>query len=810
MVQKPKSVTYKVILGYLLLLVMAAFSVWLVYTEISKIARPGQNSEENQKIIRISNTITNLYASEALARTSVLTLADKDFNKYSALIDSINHEINDIKQTVEEGQMAKFDSIQMLLQRKRKSIVEIIIYRTKHKDFNSFSRAIEGVYSTKDSIIDNTKPVRLTKRHQWRSTIEALLTEEQRDSLSKIISIDSFAMAYDKVLVDLSKKDYKAKHILFRQELRLQDENNIISDQLRAILTSVENEFLQNSYATFKQSQSGMRKTIENIAWIGALALFILIIFAWIIIRDLTINQNYRKQLEILNHENEELLRTKSMLMATVTHDLQTPLGSIIGFHDLLKDSETTPKQKQYLSNIKESANYILKLVNDLLDFSRLENNRISIEKTGFNFRNLIENTCKTLEPMASNKGIELNWDISDELNGNYISDPYRIKQVLTNLVSNAIKFTPEGSVEVTAKIEGNNIYISVIDTGIGIARKKHGDVFKEFTQAHSGIEKKFGGTGLGLTISQKILELLDGEILLESEEGQGSIFTVIIPCIPSSNNFNREAIADIKPIESYPAIKNKKILIVDDDNMQLTLMKELLANYPVVLRTEINALSVISLLEEENFDLMLTDIQMPSLDGFELIKSIRGNEHNSIASLPVIALSGKRDLTDKDFTDAGFTGHHPKPIQLEKLLNLISYIFSSQQTTHKQPTIPTAEKFINVETNTLYNLRSLSQFTNNDPTSLRTIVNTFIDSAIDNCESLKDAAFEANEQRLAEIAHKMIPMLKQMEVFSIVELLLPLEDRVIDMEPSELTAYVNRLCSKLETLCLELAKEVN
>lgn len=806
MVQKPKAVKYKVILGYLLLFVMAAFSVWLVYTEIAKIAKPGQSIEDNQKIIKISNTITNLYASEALARTSVLTLADKDFNKYSALIDSIDHEINNIKKTVEDNQLAKFDSIQMLLQRKRKSIVEIIIYRTKHKDFNSFSQAIEGVFSTKDSIVDNTKPVKLTKRHQWRNTIEELLTEAQRDSLSKIISIDSFAMAYEKVLVDLSKKDFKAKHILFRQELRLQDENNIISDQLRAILKSVENEFFQNSYVKFKESQSGMRKTIENIAWIGALALLILIIFAWIIIRDLTINQNHRKQLELLNHENEELLRTKSMLMATVTHDLQTPLGSIIGFHDLIKDSGITPKQKQYLSNIKESANYILKLVNDLLDFSRLENNRISIEKIGFNVRNLIENTCKTLEPMALNKDIELNWDVNEELNGNYISDPYRIKQVLTNLVSNAIKFTPEGSVEVSAKIDGDNIHISVIDTGIGIARKKHGDVFKEFTQAHAGIEKKFGGTGLGLTISQKILELLDGEIKLESEEGQGSIFTVIIPCIPSYNNFDREVInEEITPIELYPTFRGKKILIVDDDNMQLTLMKELLANYPLIIHTELNALSVLSLLEKGNFDLILTDIQMPSLDGFELVKRIRNSTYKHVLNIPVVALSGKRDLTEKDFTEGGFAGHHPKPIHLSKLLSLIAEIFGDDTVINDAKL-----KDTELKESAIFNLRSLSQFTNNDPVSLRTIINTFIDSAIENCEALKEAAIVNDRQRLAETAHKMIPMLKQMEVFSIVELLIPLEDRTIDNNQSELQAYIDIICLRTEALCLELAKAVN
>lgn len=805
MVQKPKAVKYKVIAGYVLLFAMAALSVWLVYTEILKLAGSGQSGKENQKIIQISTTIANLYASEAIGRNAILTESDADFKKYSGLIDNIHLEIDSIKNNVDKRQLPKLDSIQLLIDRKRNSIREIIAY---HKEFprrDTYSKAIEGIHHTKDSIVRKRKPVQITKKYPGQKSIDVILTPRLKESLSKTkVPNDSLAMAYDQVLIRLSKKEKDQENMLLRKEQQLLDENRIISDQLRGILRSVEEDFFQKSYEQIRRAEAGVQKTIEKVAWIGAIGLLVLILFAWFIIRDISINQKHRRQLEILNQENEELLRTKSMLMATVTHDLQTPLGSIIGFHDLIKDSGITGKQKQYLNNIQESANYILKLVNDLLDFSRLENNRISIEKTAFNIKNVIENTCKTLEPMATNKGIELNWDINEELNANYISDPYRIKQVLTNLVSNAIKFTPEGSVEVTGKIEGNNIHISVIDTGIGISKEKHADVFKEFTQAHSGIEKKFGGTGLGLTISKKILELLDGKIVLESEEGQGSIFTIIIPCIASPGNIVVEELPAYRE-EHFSFLKDKKILIVDDDKMQLTLMKELFLNYPANVQTEINAASVIRRLENDSFDLLLTDIQMPSIDGFELVQLIRNNPNSHIATLPVVALSGKRDLTEKDFSSGGFTAHHPKPVQLEQLLQLISGIFNG-------PIIETtvATKESTAEANSLYNLRSLAQFTYNDPESLKTILRTFIDSAKENCEVLKDAVSSRNEQQLAETAHKMIPMLKQMEVYSIVELLEPLEDRNHNMDWSALNNHVEIICKKTELLCDAFTAEIN
>lgn len=799
MPQKPKAIKYKVIAGYFLLFATAVVSVWFVYTEILKIALPGQSGQGNNKIIRISNTIASLYASEAIGRSYILTGSSQDLKRYNQLTDSIDIEINAIKKEVDPSQVQKFDSIQLLLARKKNSITEIIKYRKTYTADNTFTKAITGIYEVRDSVWKNTKPVKLTKPHQWQKVVKVLLTPKQLDSLSKLpVPNDSLAMAFDKVLTGLLVKDNKLRYQLFRKEQKLLDENRIISDQLRVILTDVENEFLQKSYSKIQQSQGALSNTVKTMAWVGAATLFFLIVFASIIIKDLTNSQNYRKQLETLNVENEELLRSKSMLMATVTHDLQTPLGSIIGFYSLIKESGVTVKQNQYLDNIKESANYILKLVNDLLDFSRLENNRITIEKNAFNMKTVIESACRVLEPIATDKNIELNWDVEEELNANFISDPYRIKQILTNLISNAIKFTQEGSVEVIAKIEGFDIVISVLDTGIGIAANKHDAVFKEFTQAHEGIEKKFGGTGLGLTISKKIVELLDGSISLESKEGEGSIFTIKIPCI-AARNFTAPKVPVVQQ-NNYPLLRDKKILVVDDDNVQLMLMKELLQHYPVQVTVEINSSAVQRLLEENHFDIFLTDIQMPVIDGFDLVIMVRNHNDSHIASLPVIALSGKRDLTPADYKARGFTAHHPKPIQLEQLLALISQTFGDANAA-AQSKKPAA-------TGRLYSLNSLSQFTNNDPASLKTIVLTFIESAEENCLRLRNAAAINDQEELSQTAHRMIPMLRQMEVNSIANMLVPIEDGTLN-KTEDIKQYVEDICGRMNVLCESLQREI-
>lgn len=801
--KKAKSLQFKVVIGYFFLIVIAIISVWYIYSEILKIATPKETaSEENKKILMISNVVTNLYASEAVGRAAMLTESKSSIQEYHRLLDSINAEIETIKTDAEENQLAKFDSIQMLLQKKRRSISEILNFRKKYSHENNLDKAITKIYNVKDSLVLNFQPIsRARNNSQIRKFLDNVLNPHQRDSLSILpVSNDSLVLAFEKIISDVVTKENRIKSQLFMREQKLLDENRVISDQLRNVLTSVEKEILQKSYQKINDSKYAISKTTKNIAWIGAAALLLVLLFGLIIIRDLNINQKYRQQLERLNSEKEDLLRSKTMLLATVTHDIQTPLGSVIGFSDLLKNTPVTPKQLQYLDNIRHSSHYILKLVNDLIDFSKLENNKIKIETINFNFKDLIENTCQPLVPNATNKGIQLRWDVPEELDALYISDPYRIKQVLTNLVTNAIKFTQEGSVSVSVSKDADWISIAVTDTGIGIPKNKQKAVFKEFTQAHSGIEKKFGGTGLGLTIAKRIMELLGGSISLESKEHTGSTFTVKIPNVKAADQ-NRHSVSDNQE-KKYDYLENKQLLIVDDDPMQLKLMEEIFANYPVSVTTTTDASKVVALLKQNHFDLVLSDIQMPKMDGFELVEKIK--QDASIRKIPVIALTGKRDLIQEDFIRKGFTSFHPKPIQLDKLLQQLQAIFEGN--TPVEIKYDTAVE----STEKLYDLSSLNQFTQNDKTALNNIIKVFIKSSTENMEALNTAAQNNDWDAVAQLAHRLIPMLKQMEAYAIVDRLIPLEDKTLDLKAADRTVYLKTLTDQMNNLIEKLNIELD
>lgn len=792
-----KSIKVKIAIVYIVLLGATLFSGGYIFKEMKRVTLPEQSVlEESNRIFLVSSAITNLYASENSSRNAMLTLKREDINFYYQQLDSISLQIEAIKKTIQDPYtVPKLDTVQMLLQQKKESFIEIIAFQKNLNLSENYDTAIKEVYDARKKIEQNHIPtIQITenKRKSLLSRLGQALRAEVPDTIKTTVNhpkmTDSLVIAMEKIFAEAQKKDHQLQRQLLLKEQSLLFENKTLTEQLRNILQIVEQNILDSSYTKINQSKTIIGNATKNIAWIGAAALITVILLGWIIINDINQTQKYRLKLEELNRDKEDLLRSKTMLLATVTHDIQTPLGSVLGFTELLAQTTLLNKQQKYIKNIQSSSEYIVKLVNDLVDFSKLENNKISIEDEIFNFKKLLNDTCYPLVPIAENKKIQLEWHIAETLNQNYISDPERIKQVLTNLITNAIKFTQVGGVVLDAKTEGAAILISVRDSGIGIEHNQLEYVFQEFRQAHEGIEKKFGGTGLGLTISQKIITLLGGTISVNSVLHEGSIFKVSLPQrlahqVESIIPQNKEV------IKHQDLLKDKRILVIDDDALQLQLAEEILSPLFGELILLNDATEAISTLESTTFDLVLTDIQMPKMDGFELIQQLR--EHSDFQNLPVIALSGKRNLSRADFQELGFTHSHPKPIAFTKLIEEIMGILFPNA----------ADDYFNLEVSLQdsrphstksYNLEQLIRFTGDNPDSLKKILVVFVESTQENLLDLQYAAEDLDLERLSDIAHKMIPMFKQLSMLSIVRLLETLEEQTQRFQNAEeATQYI-------------------
>lgn len=649
MSKKSKSVKAKVITGYILLFLVGVSSIAFLYNEILKANQPKDINTQNQLLIGLSDALATLYEAETSGRNENFIATEKGFSTYNQMIDSTIHKMNQLKGFHSESHDIRLDSIALLLAQKKESVAKIRILNHQYNSEIGFENAKKEIAKARDSLRKNAPNISNptgTPNKEFREFISEILPEKQLDSLSRLEVPNEEILSFsDKKLSDLIAQEYKLKNELRKKERALYEENLFLSNKIRFLLSSIEKEILDRTYTEITQKEQNMERTTKVLLWLGVGAVCMLLIFGAIILRDLTRQQKYRDKLEILNKENSHLLRSKTMLLATVTHDLQSPLGSILGFADLLKKTTLNTTQNQYVSNISYSSDYILSLVNDLVDFSKLENDKIKIEKVSFNPQNLIENVFNSLKKSASDKGIVLLYTIEDKINTNLLSDPYRIKQILTNLVTNAIKFTQNGHVKIIGKKENGNLILEVEDTGIGMTEQEQIIVFEEFTQAHPDIEKQFGGTGLGLTISKRMAELLGGTILVKSEKSRGSLFSLILPF--HKDNATEKPKKEPLPINTQ-FLSGKKIIIVDDDRMQLSLMEALFENYPIQLITLNDATKVIPLLMKEDFDLIFTDIQMPKKSGYLLVEKIRNHPKSEIKTIPVVALSGKEILLQK------------------------------------------------------------------------------------------------------------------------------------------------------------------
>src|SRR5690606_10685034 len=352
---------------------------------------------------------------------------------------------------------------------------------------------------------------------------------------------------------------------------------------IRQILTKLENEEILFSLNKVSTQQEHISRMTNIVIFLGAAALIIVIGFLILILKDITRSQHYRQHLEKEKAYSESLLKSKEQLMLSITHDLKSPVNSIAGFANLAEKENSPARRIKYLKNIESSTNYITRLIHDLLDFARLETGKMTIENQTVNLFELTEEVVSGFFPLAEQKNISLELEI-DKLNGKYyLTDGTRINQILSNLVSNAIKFTNKGYVKVMVsnhKSKGKTewIKIEVEDSGIGISKEHSTLIFEEFARISGENNNHYEGTGLGLTITKRIVELLKGNIEFTSVPGKGSHFSVILPLQKQISVITEKPEVSKKPTNGHTAIFNKEqILIVDDDPFLLELTSHIL-----------------------------------------------------------------------------------------------------------------------------------------------------------------------------------------------------------------------------------------
>lgn len=780
------STSSKIVFGYIVLvgLLMGAFTYTI--QQMNLLTTPTNLRDQLDHRRHITHRIiSQLYDAEIIGQTLRTGNLD-EYHHYLKAMKEVNASIDTLEIILTDTlQQARLDTVRTLLRNKQWNMYAVLEAMRNTPTDQIYQEQLDSLIAQQDSLLSTPHVRRKVITHHNSYTIHHkkkgffkrladvfapgkedstqvsnVIQEEYTDTLDEVYSpIDTISHMITGIQHKVFQTRQKETEMLNTRINSLRIVGSGLSQRVNQLLENIEHDEQEAARVKLMQEEEIRKNAAKTMAHIAIAAFILVLVFSVVIARDITRNNHYRKELEKAKLYAENLLVAREKLMLTITHDIKAPAGSIIGYIDLLIRLVNDKRQQFYLSNMKSSAQHLLALVTSLLDYHRLEAGKMDLHPVTFNPHELLTNIYNSFLPLAEKKELQLTLKEKLPETLNLEGDPFRIRQITENLLSNALKFTAAGEITLQAEYHGNQFVLRVSDTGCGMTEKEQEKIFKEFTRLRSAQGQE--GFGLGLSITRKLVELLGGKIEIESTPGKGSTFQVSMP-LPSISS---KTFHGTTPTTTQVSERLLRILIIDDDRIQMHLTEAMLHN----LEEEFEGLKIktvccehpeelVTELQNGKFDLVFTDIQMPAMNGFELLKHLRSLHFAQAQSIPLIAITARGDMDETDFQRKGFAGMLQKPFSQSDLCRILTHVFSLQTNEAALPTqtgIPSSPK---LEEEKSYNFSPLTAFSEDDPKAAREILQTFAQETRKNLKKIQDAMQIEDMESLCAVAHKMLP----------------------------------------------------
>lgn len=775
---------YLVISGYILLVATMTAGLWIIFKNLVDFSDRMVIDESKIELVVVGNVINSLYETEGAYNLSNYDNAKEYLAKYDSIRPVVSSRIDTLKQLSDNpNRILMLDSIEVLLGEKEENLQAIFIL------MDSVRKAPTIIRQTTNTIVPSRlnneiseflKEKNLGPEEEVENVTDTTVIKQERKGLFRRLG-DAFAGRQDSTVIlqnrpgAIVQKEFElivdtivnmVRHserlnlerqkffqsALFRRQTAMNHTNLVLTNKIDNLLKTIEKEEIEKNLALIGDRDSTLSKSYQTASVLSIIATAIALLFGLLFVLDFNKVQRYKRQLEESNLRINQLLQSREKLMLTVSHDIKAPMGSILGYIELLESDKDGKEVKNYAQNMKKSGEHVLQLVTGLLDFHKIESGTWARHDINFNLHDLLETTAQSFHPTAQRKKLE--YKVNQDIPKQWMTfgEPFMIRLIFSNLISNAIKYTSRGKIEINSSFNkiDNLLKLTVSDTGVGIDRKNQKVIFQEFAQIKSENPDEYvEGSGLGLAITKGLVEQLGGKIGLQSEVGKGSIFTVEIPLQPSKNDI---ALVTTEETDKQHDFGNTSVLVVDDDTIQLTMVSEMLKRKEINAVLESDSNKATAIIGKKHFDIIFVDIQMPVKNGFALVAEILQSGLIDTGRTALVALSAKSEITLQEFKNAGFNGFLNKPFTSNELYSTIDQYRNTKL----------ADTTVQEKTNR--GIASLIEMVKDDRETSVEILHAFIADA----QTLRLNLGQLHEDSgsnpsLPRLAHKMLPLFKMM-----------------------------------------------